>query len=259
LTSFIRIKALMVKTALLLAAGRGIRMGATGRERPKGFIEIGGETLIVRSIGLLLEHGIERIVAVTGHLSETYDKLAAEYGGRIQCFLNPNFSSSGSLESLRVGLQQVHEPFLLLESDIIYQPAVLDALLKSGEENIVAVSGPTHAGDEVYVWARTSPGFAHSLLLNLSKSRQEQPEEPLGELVGILKIGTKLRSLLDFKASQWQKDDPGASYETGLVAVAQSFPITCMKLAGLIWAEIDDEQMLEHVRRNVYPRLVAKF
>ena len=43
--------------------------------------------------------------------------------------------------------------FLLLESDLIYEARALDVLLGSQAADAVLLSGPTNAGDEVYVEA----------------------------------------------------------------------------------------------------------
>ena len=64
-----------IEQALILAAGRGVRMGPRGQSIPKGFIELGGTTLIARSLALLAAAGIEEATIVTGHLGERYEQL----------------------------------------------------------------------------------------------------------------------------------------------------------------------------------------
>ena len=49
-------------------------------------------------------------------------------------------------------------PFLLLESDIVYEPRALATVLASPHESLILTSGPTGAGDEVYVWADEQAG-----------------------------------------------------------------------------------------------------
>ncbi len=66
----------MVRNAVILAAGMGIRIRGTIDTVPKGFISIDGETLIERSIRKMKQCGIESITIVTGHLSHYYDVLA---------------------------------------------------------------------------------------------------------------------------------------------------------------------------------------
>ena len=41
--------------------------------------------------------------------------------------------------------------FLLLESDLIYERAALEALIQSEDDNVVLASCLTHSGEEVYI------------------------------------------------------------------------------------------------------------
>jgi len=55
--------------------------------------------------------------------------------------------------SLYCARQLIDEAFLLLESDLIYEPRALHALLAVPDEDTVLLSGPTAAGDEVVLEA----------------------------------------------------------------------------------------------------------
>jgi 2-aminoethylphosphonate-pyruvate transaminase len=223
-----------LNAACILAAGRGTRMGATGRERPKGFIEIGGEPIVARSVRMLRGFGIERVVVVTGHLASWYDGLDVE---RVY---NPEYETCGSLRSLAAARDRLDGPFLLLESDLVYEKRALDALLADPHEDAVLLSGPTGAGDEVVV--ETRDGF----LVTMSKDRARVAPATQAELVGISRISPKLyRALLDLDAA-----DASLAYETdGLAGCARTIPIHCPLVADLRWGEIDDDAHLERVLR----------
>ena len=66
-----------VRDAIVLAAGVGMRLRSVDDDRPKGLVEIGGETLIGRSIRLLRAAGIERITIVAGYRAESYLEFAS--------------------------------------------------------------------------------------------------------------------------------------------------------------------------------------
>ncbi|NQV46958.1 MAG: nucleotidyltransferase family protein [Rhodospirillaceae bacterium] len=59
-----------IKTAMVLAAGFGVRMKPLTDTRPKPLIQVLGRTLIDRTIDRLAEAGVERVVVNTHHLSE---------------------------------------------------------------------------------------------------------------------------------------------------------------------------------------------
>ena len=241
-----------IEQALILAAGRGVRMGPRGQNIPKGFIEVGGEFLVARSLALLARAGIRDVSIVTGHLAERYDELPAISGLSVTTLHNPLFAEKGSFESLRVGLGAMRGPFLLLESDIIYEPRALATVLSSPHDSVILTSGPTGAGDEVYVWADERDGVAR--FRGMSKQRNTHADAPFGELVGVSKISAELARQLDQHAGEAQ---PGADYESAVVRAAGDNPIACIRVDDLLWGEIDDETMLARVETTLWPQLKA--
>jgi len=59
-----------VRSAVLLAAGRGTRMGALTADTPKPLLEIDGRPLLVHILAGLSAAGIKHVVIVTGYLGE---------------------------------------------------------------------------------------------------------------------------------------------------------------------------------------------
>ena len=62
-----------IGTAIILAAGMGVRLKERGKLMPKGCLCLGEKPIFEESVLRLLAVGIERIVIVTGHLAEQYD------------------------------------------------------------------------------------------------------------------------------------------------------------------------------------------
>ena len=60
---------LPIRTAVILAAGMGIRLKERGKLTPKSCLRLGKKPIIEESILRLLDAGIQRIVIVTGHLA----------------------------------------------------------------------------------------------------------------------------------------------------------------------------------------------
>ncbi len=239
-----------IEQALILAAGRGVRMGPRGQAIPKGFIEVGGRTLIERSLSLLAGAGIAEVCIVTGHLAERYEQLPRVAGLKVTPLHNPHFAGMGSFESLRTGLGAMRGAFLLLESDIIYEPRALETVLSAPHEAVILASGPTGAGDEVYVWADEEQGTAR--FRGMSKQRGAHPDAPYGELTGISRISAGLARQLMRNAHEAK---PDSDYESAIVRAARETPIACLRVDDLLWGEIDDEGMLARVEAKLWPRL----
>ena len=56
--------------AVILAAGRGKRMGKLGEKMPKCMIKYKGKTLINRNLQILMNYGIKNISIVVGYQKE---------------------------------------------------------------------------------------------------------------------------------------------------------------------------------------------
>ncbi|MFW2404064.1 MAG: NTP transferase domain-containing protein [Gammaproteobacteria bacterium] len=241
----------MIRTAVILAAGMGTRLRGELKDRPKGFLELGGEPIIVASLRRLAEARIDNVVIVTGHCASDYESLAEESGGFVRTVHNDRFADSGSMYSLYCARDLLHTDFLLLESDLIYEPRALDVLLALDAPDAVLLSGPTNAGDEVYVETRGGN------LVAMSKDR-DSLGGVAGELVGISKISSDLFSIMCELSASAFETSLHYDYETDcLVAAAAQRPIACPVVADLAWGEIDDAGHLARARDQVYPRIRA--
>lgn len=220
-------------------------------DKPKGFIEIGGLTLIERSVQSLLAHQIERIVIGTGYLSHHYERLADKYG----CILthkNESYASTGSFFTLHNLKHIIHEDFVLLESDLIYENLALTHLLQHQLDDIILASGRTFSGDEVYI--ETDPDHH---LLRMSKN-EEELSMVYGELVGISKISFKTYQKVCALFSEQKEMLTSIDYEYAFTQLARTHPIKIEKIEDLIWAEIDTEDHLNRVQGLIYAKLSAR-
>ncbi len=62
-----------------MAVGHGFRFGIYTEDRPKGFIEVDGVSMIERSLRTLIACGIKRIVIVTCYMKEAFEKLDSNF------------------------------------------------------------------------------------------------------------------------------------------------------------------------------------
>ncbi len=242
-----------IRTAVILAAGMGTRLREQGRERPKGFLRLGERPIVEESIARLRRAGIARIVIATGHQARLYDQLATRMNGLVETVHNPRYADSGSMYSLYLLRERLEGPFLLLESDLVYEQRALTGILAFPHENAILLSGPTRSGDEVYVEA------AGERVVAMSKNRQRLGENIVGELVGISKISPRLFSVMCARAEETFGTTLHMDYETdALVLAAQTTPVHYHLVPDLLWAEIDDHTHLTRARERIYPAIAAQ-
>ena len=241
-----------MKSAVILAAGRGTRLRSVVQDIPKGLVTVGGRTLVGQSVSRLRAAGIDEIVIVTGYCAEHYKDFAAEHDGYIRTVHNAKFSDSGSMYSLYCARSVAEPPFLLLESDLIYEQRALTTLLEDTAAEAILLSGPTAAGDEVFVSTR------HEMLQSMSKDPAALDGSITGELVGITKISNRLFKEMISISEEAFENSLHVDYETDcLVAAGRKIPIHCPLVNNLLWAEIDDENHFHRASKIIYPAIVA--
>ena len=118
-------------TALLLAAGTGSRLRPLTVNLPKCLTEVGGLPILERLVDNLLEQGIERLVVVIGHLGDRIRDFLNDRAGdmRIDYIPNPRYGTTNNIYSLWLAREQIREPFLLVESDLVFDASMLDDML----------------------------------------------------------------------------------------------------------------------------------
>jgi 2-aminoethylphosphonate-pyruvate transaminase len=232
-------------TAIILAAGLGSRLEAVFPGKPKGLLEIGGMSLVGRSLDILKASGIDRFLIGTGYLDQYYEPLAKQFDA--VCVFNGKFSETGSMYTLWNMRHCIGGAFLLLESDLLYHPSAIDILLDDERADVILASGPTHSGDEVFIECSND-----GLLINMSKDRSVISKTDT-ELVGISKISTGLFRLMCDAFEQSSEDNPKFDYEEALVAASKRIPIYVKKSEALVWCEIDDPSHLKRATGVIWP------
>jgi L-glutamine-phosphate cytidylyltransferase len=102
--------------AVILAAGRGSRMGHVGDDRPKCLVELGGKPLIERQIAALRRAGIEEIGVVRGYRAEMIDFQGLFY------FTNERWAETNMVMSLAAAAPWLRSgPVIVSYADIFYR------------------------------------------------------------------------------------------------------------------------------------------
>ena len=125
----------MTIVAVVVAAGRGTRMGAA---RPKAFVRLGGRSLLRRSVALFAAHPrISRVVAVVIDIEEARADLGADAEG-----VAVVRGGAERQDSVRLGLFAAGEADLVLVHDAarpLVTRAIIDAVIEASREGGAAV------------------------------------------------------------------------------------------------------------------------
>jgi choline kinase len=121
-----------VTTALLLAAGTGSRLRPLTLDAPKCLTEVGGKPILGRLIDNLRSQGIKRLVVVTGYLDHCVQKYLRKHAAdmTVDYVFNPIYQTTNNIYSLWLARKMLQEPFVLVESDLIFEKSMLKDMLR---------------------------------------------------------------------------------------------------------------------------------
>ena|SRR5579863_426504 len=105
--------------AVILAAGRGSRLGALAEDRPKCMLELARRPLISRQIAALSRGGISKIGVVRGYRGSMIDIQGVAY------FENPRWAETNMVMSLATAKAWLQSsPVVVSYADIFYGPSL---------------------------------------------------------------------------------------------------------------------------------------
>lgn len=120
-----------ITTALLLAAGTGSRLFPLTQNSPKCLTLVNDKSILERLVNNLKSQGFKRLVIVTGHKKESIMDYLGEKSGdlRIEYVYSPLYKTTNNIYSLWMARNIINEPFVLFESDLIFDTALLDDMV----------------------------------------------------------------------------------------------------------------------------------
>lgn len=120
---------------MILAAGRGTRLGKLGRNVPKVLVDIGGRPLLDRHLAYLALLGVRRVVINAYHLSEQVESFVESYAGDLEVVCVREDRLLGTAGGVRNALELLAPgPFVVLYGDVVVRQP-LDLMLEFHRTN----------------------------------------------------------------------------------------------------------------------------
>lgn len=125
------IKTKRITTALLLAAGTGSRLLPLTKDAPKCLTLVNETSILARLVENLRLQGFKKLVVVTGHLSSIIeDFLGTNCNGmEVEYIHSPLYKTTNNIYSLWMVREKMTEPFVLIESDLVFDSSLLDKMV----------------------------------------------------------------------------------------------------------------------------------
>jgi len=235
---------------VILAAGKGTRLNGTAADKPKCLVEAGGITLLERQIRALDRAGVDEIVVVVGCQA---DRVRAACGDRVTFVENTRYADTNSLYSLWTARALLTDGFVVLNCDVLFHPALLEALMAAHHDAALLMAyrepgQPPFGDEEMKVKVRAG------CVVDMSKTMD--PAEADGENLGIVKFGPAsapaVVSIMDrlVREGRTREWAPRAFCE-----FARTRPLYAIGTGGRPWIEIDFPEDYQRAIRDVLPAI----
>lgn len=230
--------------AVIVAAGRSSRLYPITEDLPKGLLEVGGESMLGRSVRLLREYGLKEIGVVVGFHRRQVQVHLGEEG--ITYLFNPFYAETNNMGSLWFAKNWVdNDPFLYLHGDIVYHHSLLERILvplENGTAALLVDIGPT---DKEAMKVRVTGGrFVES-------NKQIPSAEALGEWVGIAAFSADVVDTLFATIEQVLEERFFQAYDTEAFSrmARQGVEFKIVPTEKQPWIEVDFPEDLDRARR----------
>ncbi len=243
--------------AVILAAGRGRRLGGFGDARPKILLRFGGRSLLQRHLEILEHSGVGEIAVVVGYRADAIrDEIKAlGRAGQVSLIENPRYTEGSvvSLWSARDALAN-GQPSLLMDGDVLYDWRLMQRLTESRHANCLLMDRNIEPGDEPVKLC-----IAENRIVDFHK-KPTNAHDFHGESVGFFKLSPEIAATLLAGAEAYVTSNRhDQEYEEplrDLILASAADVFGYEDITGLPWSEIDFALDAVRARTAVVPRLV---
>lgn len=240
--------------AVILAAGIASRLRPLTLHKPKCLLKIMDKSLLERTLDALILNGFQEFVIVTGYLKEMIeDFISLNYPEiSVEFIYNNEYASTNNIYSLWLTKNCVNgRDIMLLDSDILFDPAIIKTLLNSRHSDCLAMNTHELGDEEIKVIIDNS-----DKIMEISKTCSIQ--DAAGESIGIEKFSSSLTKRLFEELDDMilNKKQSGIFYEAAFENIInKGTDIYAIDTTGIFSMELDTIEDFETACVKIPPYL----
>ena len=185
----------MITRAILIAAGRGKRLGEHTDEVPKCMVDVGAHTILGWVWKALSSVGVDELVVIRGYRGDVLEPFVRSLAPKVTFVDNTEWQTNNVLLSLACARPFLDRPTYLSYSDIIFTPAVAAAAAASDAEIGLVIDREFRTIYEGRTEHPLDEGEVSDLMPDGSVARVGKralpPAEAIGEYIGLTRLGAR--------------------------------------------------------------------
>ncbi len=236
--------------AIIMAAGKGSRLGSLTEDLPKSLLKINGKRILDINIAMFHRYGIWDITIVTGFQDKKMIEATNGIPG-ITLIYNPFYEFTNVIGSYYMGMNQLHDDFIYLHADTICDIHIFEQLLKSDGDIVLPVD--TKPCDDEAMKVRLENGRIVEITKNMPT------EAAAGEFIGIAKIKKNVINDLNESTIGILRDKLFTSYFEGAfqkVFDMKKYDVRMIETQNRFWGEVDFLEDFQKAESNISRELL---
>jgi choline kinase len=184
-----------IKRAILIAAGRGKRLGAHTEDIPKCMVPVGDQPILGWVWKALAAVGVDELVVIRGYRGDVLEQFVRTLVPKVTFVDNTEWQTNNVLLSMMCARRYFDQPTYVTYSDIIFTPAIARALAASPAEIGLVIDRDFRS---IYAGRTEHPldeGEVSDLMPDGSVARVGKralpPAEAIGEYIGLARLGAR--------------------------------------------------------------------
>ncbi len=234
---------------IILAAGQGKRLLPLTEDRPKCVLQLGERTVLGWQLQALRKAGASEVVVATGFRAGMIEGvISTAQGMAVRTAHNPFYAHCDNLGTCWVVRHEMTDPFVILNGDTLFEPAVFARLLASGDQHpITLVTNVKNSYDDDDMKVITADGALRRVDKKLPIAAVN------GESIGMIRFRGQGPALFRERLETMMAEESTLArwYLSAIDALATEGHVGVVSTGGHDWCEIDDRKDLQHAQATV--------
>jgi choline kinase len=228
--------------AIILAAGMGKRLRASGWDQPKCLLPFGDTTLLDHVLASLLAIDVREVVVVVGYEADIVRAAVARHDVDATFVENPDYATTNTINSLYLAREYMDGDFIYFNADVLFDSRIL--------ADLVATDGTALSVDEKHCGEEEVKVIVDedSRITKIGKALA--PKDCAGEFIGVAKFSATVcddfrAALVDFNEVRHERN---LFFEAAVDTLLAKHVHRAVPMGDLKAVEIDSPEDLSDAR-----------